>query len=107
MEEQIVLNTFTLGLLGACGTALCGTITALWLALNGERKAHNDTRDKMQDKIDALTTKAIEAVNSAVNQANSTSALLVSVKEVVAKLESNIQQLREQLLTGRGRRGGE
>lgn len=106
MEEPIVLNAFTLGLLTAIGSTLCTVIGALWLKLNGKEKDFNEMRDKMQEKLDSVTITALNAVNAAANQANSTAALLVGTKDVIAKLEENIQRLREELLRGRGRGDG-
>lgn len=105
-ENGIFLDLETLlAVAGVVLTPLLTVIGALWLALNNERKAHNDTRDKAQEKMDAVTAKALEAINSASNQANSSSALLVGMKDVISKLEENIQRLREELMRGVGRKG--
>ncbi len=102
-EEQIILNGFTLTLLGAIGTTLSATVGALWLALNNERTAHNNTRDKMQEKIDTIARDSITAINNTAIAANSSNSTTVGFKEVLTKVVDEVQALKDEIREGRGR----
>lgn len=97
------MDAFTLSLLGGIGTALTGTVGALWLSLNEERKSHNQTRDRMQDKLDNTTEKAIMAINASTNNMNHSSSLLVSIQSALSKMDDRWSNLEKEILRGIGK----
>lgn len=101
--EDVVINGYTQVLLAAIGTALTGTIGALWFALNEERKGHGQTRDKMQDKLDNTTEKAIMAINASTNNMNHSASLLVSIQSALSKMDDRWANLEKEILRGIGK----
>jgi len=77
------MDTFTITLLGACGTALVGAIGILWKDNIQWRNDYNNMREKMQDKNDENNKVIIDAVNSNVSVINSLVGALASLKEAI------------------------
>lgn len=82
----------------AIGAALTGTIGALWLKLGRKEDEYNRMRDAMQIKHDALFEKALNAINAAANAANTFSAALTGMKEVVEDQEDKWQLLKRDIV---------
>lgn len=97
------MDTFTITLLTGCGTALTGAVAALWLRDGQWRKDYNDMVDKMQGKIDATNDKAIQAINSATTQMNSSAALLVGIQTALSKMDDRWANLEKEILRGLGK----
>lgn len=70
-------------------------IWVLWRDNVKWREDYNSMRDRMQDKIDVIAQKATDAINSAVNQANSFSGSLASLMALVGKIGDQQQALKD------------
>lgn len=95
------MDTFTLTLLGACGTGMSAAIAVLWARDGQWREDYNKMVKEMQDKIDATNEKAINAINASANQMNSATALLVSMQETLRRMDEKWQTVINDIVNGR------
>jgi|JI10StandDraft_1071094.scaffolds.fasta_scaffold955784_3 hypothetical protein len=89
MDLTVLIQEFAKA--GLLPLAMAIVIYTLWKDNVKWREDYNLMRDKMQDKVDAITTKSIEAINNSANQ-------LISITPALASLAGEVTKLREKWL---------
>lgn len=88
------MDTFTITLLGGCGTALTGAIAILWRSLEKQRD-DNSSKDKT----------IIEQFYSAKTQNESIQALLVIMKDQLGAIPNALESLETKILQAIRKKG--